>query len=261
MEFGICVLSAVGVRERPDHRYEMVSQLLFGEMFEILEQRNGWYHIRMVYDNYQGWVPVHQAESLSYDEYMALKNHPPMVTGDLLAFMQDQTSHTSFPVSAGCSVYSPSNGQMAIGEKLFQYPGQILDASEPAHEHLADYAMLFLNAPYLWGGRSVFGLDCSGFVQIVFKMAGIKIPRDAAIQAAQGEAIHLVHEARPGDLLFFDNQEGEINHVGILLQEGFIIHAHGKVRIDRIDHNGIYDVDTNKYTHTLRLIKRIPLKT
>lgn len=260
MEFGVCILSAVAVRERPDHRYEMVSQLLFGEMFEILEQRNGWYHIRVIYDSYQGWVPVDQAQPLEYDEYIALKNHPPLVTGDLLSFIQDRTHQTSFPISAGCSVYFPENGNISLGGRVFHYPGQILDTSEPSHEGIPDHAMLFLNTPYLWGGRSVFGLDCSGFAQLVYKMAGIRIPRDAAVQSSQGETVHLVHEARSGDLLFFDNQEGEINHVGILLQEGFIIHAHGKVRIDRIDHNGIFDAEKNKYTHKLRLIKRIPVK-
>lgn len=259
MEFGVCILSAAAVRERPDHRYEMVSQLLFGEMFEILEQRNGWYHIRMIYDNYQGWVPVDQAEKLDYDDYIALKNQPAMVTGDLLAFIQDKTQQTSFPVSAGCSVYFPKEGHISLGGRVFFYPGQIIDASEPSLASIADHAMLFLNTPYLWGGRSVFGLDCSGYTQLVYKMAGIKIPRDSAIQASHGETVHLVHEARPGDLLFFDNQEGEINHVGMLLQEGFIIHAHGKVRIDRIDHNGIFDAEKNKYTHKLRLIRRMPI--
>jgi gamma-D-glutamyl-L-lysine dipeptidyl-peptidase len=259
MEFGVCLLSAAAVRERPDHRYEMVSQLLFGEMFEILEQRNGWYHIRMIYDNYQGWVPVDQAEKLDYDEYIALKNHPPMITGDLLSFIQDKTQQTSFPVSAGCSVYFPDNGNISLGGRVFHYPGQIIDASEPSLANIVDHAMLFLNTPYLWGGRSVFGLDCSGYTQLVYKMAGIKIPRDSAIQASHGETVHLVHEARPGDLLFFDNQEGEINHVGMLLQDGYIIHAHGKVRIDRIDHNGIFDAEKNKYTHKLRLIRRMPV--
>jgi gamma-D-glutamyl-L-lysine dipeptidyl-peptidase len=259
MEFGVCILSAAAVRERPDHRYEMVSQLLFGEMFEILEQRNGWYHIRMIYDNYQGWVPVDQAEKLDYDEYIALKNHPPMITGDLLSFIQDKTQQTSFPVSAGCSVYFPDNGNISLGGRVFYYPGQIIDASEPSLANIVDHAMLFLNTPYLWGGRSVFGLDCSGYTQLVYKMAGIKIPRDSAIQASHGETVHLVHEARPGDLLFFDNQEGEINHVGMLLQDGYIIHAHGKVRIDRIDHNGIFDAEKNKYTHKLRLIRRMPV--
>lgn len=257
MEFGICLLSAVAVRERPEHKFEMVSQLLFGELFEILEQRNGWYHVRIIHDNYQGWVSTDQADKLDFDEYQALRNQPMILTGDLLAFLQDKTHQTSFPVSAGCSVYFPENGQISLVGKVFHYPGQLLEVSEPQPEMVTDHALLFLNTPYLWGGRSVFGMDCSGFVQLAYKMAGIKIPRDAAIQATQGDTVHLIHEAKPGDLLFFDNQEGEINHVGMLLQEGYIIHSHGKVRIDMIDHNGIFNRERNKYTHKLRLIKRI----
>lgn len=257
MEFGVCILSAIAVRERPDHRYEMVSQLLFGELFEILEQRNGWYHIRMIYDNYQGWVSVDQVRKLEYEEYLTLKKHPPMVMGDLLCFIQDRTEKASFPVSAGSSVYFPDEGSISLGGRVFYYPGQIIDATEAAPSLITDYALLFLNTPYLWGGRSVFGMDCSGFVQVACKMAGVKVPRDAAVQATQGETVHLIHEANPGDLLFFDNPEGEINHVGILLQEGYIIHAHGKVRIDMIDHNGIYNKQQNRYTHKLRLIRRI----
>jgi gamma-D-glutamyl-L-lysine dipeptidyl-peptidase len=257
MEFGVCTLSAVAVRERPDHKFEMVSQLLFGELFEILEQRNGWFHIRIIHDSYQGWVSVDQVEPLEFAEYQALRNHPPAVTGDLLAFIQDKTHQTSFPISAGCSVYFPQNGNISLGGKVFHYPGQLLELSEPQPELITDHALLFLNTPYLWGGRSVFGMDCSGFVQLIYKMAGIKIPRDAAIQSTQGESVHLIHETKPGDLLFFDNQEGDINHVGILLQDGYIIHSHGMVRIDLIDHNGIFNKGKNRYTHKLRLIRRI----
>jgi len=257
MEVGICILSIVAVRERPDHRVEMVSQLLFGELIQILEQRNGWYHIRMIYDNYQGWIPINQAEKIEFDEYTALRKQEAMVTGDLISFVHDKKQETSFPVSAGCSIYTAEDGIISFGRHAFSYTGQILKASSPCCDLLPDHAMLFLNTPYLWGGRSAFGLDCSGFVQLVFKMAGIRIPRDAAIQATGGETIHLINEAKPGDLLFFDDQEGQISHVGMLLQEGFIIHAHGKVRIDRVDHNGIFDSGTNKYTHKLRLIKRM----
>ncbi len=257
MEFGVCTLSVVAVRERPDHKFEMVSQLLFGELFEILEQRNGWYHIRIIHDSYQGWVSVDQVETLEFDEYQALKNQPSTVTGDLLSFIQDKTQQTSFPISAGCSVYFPQDGNISLGGRVFHYPGQLLDLSKPQPELITNHALMFLNTPYLWGGRSVFGMDCSGFVQLAYKMGGIKIPRDAAVQANQGETIHLIHETNPGDLLFFDNPEGDINHVGILLQEGYIIHAHGKVRIDMIDHNGIYSKEKNRYTHKLRLMRRI----
>jgi gamma-D-glutamyl-L-lysine dipeptidyl-peptidase len=257
MEFGVCTLSVVAVRERPDHKFEMVSQLLFGELFEILEQRNGWYHIRIIHDSYQGWVSVDQVEALEFDEYQALKNQPSTVTGDLLSFIQDKTQQTSFPISAGCSVYFPQNGNISLGGKVFHYPGQLLDLTNPQHELITNHALMFLHTPYLWGGRSAFGMDCSGLVQLAYKMGGFKIPRDAAVQATQGETVHLIHETIPGDLLFFDNQEGDINHVGILLQEGYIIHAHGKVRIDMIDHNGIFCKEKNRYTHKLRLIRRI----
>lgn len=257
MEFGVCILSAAALRERPDHRYEMVSQLLFGELFEVLEQRNGWYHIRMTYDNYQGWVNMDQVTILDYDEYMLLKNQPSAVAGDLIAFIHDKTRQISFPISAGSSLYFPENGNISLAGRVYHYPGQIIETSPPSMEHIIDHAMMFLNTNYLWGGRSFFGTDCSGFMQLVYKLCGIKIPRDASVQSTQGEIVHLIHEARQGDLLFFDNAEGEINHVGMLLQDGYIIHAHGSVRIDRIDHNGIFNAEKNKYTHKLRLIKRI----
>ena len=260
MEFGICLLGAVGVRERPDHRFEMVSQLLFGEMFEMLELRNGWYHIRMIHDSYQGWIPVNQAEPLEFEEYVALRNQPAMVTTELVSFIRNKEEQTSFPISAGCSVYPGIRGDIRLGSQVFRYDGQLINTAEPSLNNVTDYAMLFLNTPYLWGGRSYCGMDCSGFVQVVYKMAGIRIPRDTTIQASHGETIHLINETETGDLLFFDNQDGEINHVGILLQEGFIIHAHGKVRIDRIDHNGIFDARLKRYTHQLRLMKRMPLK-
>ncbi len=122
---------------------------------------------------------------------------------------------------------------------------------------IIEFSKSYLNAPYLWGGKSPFGIDCSGFVQVVFKMNGIHLSRDASQQANAGENVSLLDEARPGDLLFFDNDEGDIIHVGILMEDKKIIHASGKVRIDVIDHQGIYNNDIKKYTHKLRLIKRI----
>ena len=101
------------------------------------------------------------------------------------------------------------------------------------------------------------GLDCSGFTQAVFRLNGISLPRDASQQSGIGQVINLVTEALPGDLAFFDNDEGMITHVGLILDSTSIIHASGKVRIDALDHQGIYNVETNKYSHRLRLIRRI----
>ena len=118
-------------------------------------------------------------------------------------------------------------------------------------------AFLFLNTPYLWGGKTPFGIDCSGFTQLVYKLCGHTLLRDAKDQATQGEVLSFIEESEPGDLAFFDNEEGVITHVGIIMQDYFIIHASGKVRIDVLDHSGIYNTDTKKHTHKLRVIKRI----
>jgi len=117
-------------------------------------------------------------------------------------------------------------------------------------------AFAYLDVPYIWGGKSKFGIDCSGFCQQVYKAFGIRLPRDAYQQAALGEVVGFLQEVQCGDLAFFDNEEGKITHVGMMLSSQEIIHASGKVRIDKIDNQGIINVDTGARTHRLRIIKR-----
>ena len=124
-------------------------------------------------------------------------------------------------------------------------------------DDLVKTAFLYLNAPYLWGGKTPFGIDCSGFTQMVYKLNGYKLLRDVSQQATQGEALSFIEESQPGDLAFFDNSEGEIVHVGIIMKDNYIIHAYGKVRIDRLDQSGIYNTEARKHTHKLRVIKKI----
>ena len=126
-----------------------------------------------------------------------------------------------------------------------------------AKENLISTALLYLNTPYLWGGKTPFGIDCSGFTQMVYKLNGYALKRDASQQVDQGEALSFIEESEPGDLAFFDNTEGEITHVGIIMKDNYIIHAHGKVRIDRLDHTGLFNMQSNTHTHDLRVIKRI----
>ena len=137
-----------------------------------------------------------------------------------------------------------------------RFEGKELNETNPKSK-LVSTALHYLNSPYLWGGKSPFGIDCSGFVQCVYQLHGIQLPRDAYLQAAHGETLGFIDESEPGDLAFFDNNEGKITHVGIIMPDYHIIHAFGQVRIDRLDQTGIFNSLQNTHTHKLRVIKKI----
>ena len=158
------------------------------------------------------------------------------------------------PILLGCSLSFLNHTE--INTSNFNFEGTKISGVK-AKENILNAAFMYLHAPYLWGGKTPFGIDCSGFTQMVYKLNGYKLPRDASQQALQGEALSFIEESEPGDLAFFDNEEGSIIHVGIIMENNYIIHASGKVRIDRLDHLGIYNPETNKHTHKLRVIKKI----
>lgn len=261
MKFGICLLSVVPVRSGPNDKDEMVTQLLFGDLVVVNSNRNNWFNIRIVYDNYEGWIDEKQIQEIDEDEFNRLKNIEPEYITDLVEVVQNSANKELIPVLMGSSIRKIESGKIEIAGTDFIFTGNTAGSKQtsekPIVSSVIEFGKSYLNAPYLWGGKSPFGIDCSGFVQIVFKMNDIHLSRDASQQAKAGENISLLDEARSGDLLFFDNDEGDIIHVGILLEDKKIIHASGKVRIDMIDHQGIYNADQKKYTHKLRLIKRI----
>ncbi|MEZ5196223.1 MAG: C40 family peptidase [Bacteroidales bacterium] len=258
MDFGICLLSVVPIRREPSDTSEMVTQLLFGELVVVNSRKGNWISIRKVYDNYEGWMDEKQIKYLDNDEFRELSSITAQFTMDLAEVVQDITNNRFIPVLIGSSIRRADNNRFRVAETEFKFSGQLTLPDQKFYVNsLLENALIFLNAPYLWGGLTPFGTDCSGFTQTVFKISGIKLLRDAAQQATQGETISLIDEAQAGDLAFFDNPEGTITHVGILFDKDNIIHASGKVRIDTIDHLGIHNRDIKRYTHKLRLIKRI----
>lgn len=257
MKFGACLLSVVPVRSEPSDKAEMTTQLLFGDLVVVNESWNNWLKIRIIYDNYEGWIDHKQVVEISSDEFLKLSKAPSQFTKDLVEVLQGEAGKL-IPVLFGSTVSNLTSNGFQIGEQHFLFEGQLSQpAVIPSINSIIEDAMLLLNAPYLWGGKTPFGIDCSGFTQTVFKVNGVELLRDAAQQASQGEAIGLVDEAEPGDLAFFDNEEEKIVHVGIIFEKYKIIHASGKVRIDMIDHQGIFNKDLQKYSHKLRLIKRL----
>jgi gamma-D-glutamyl-L-lysine dipeptidyl-peptidase len=251
--FGICNLSIVPLRFEPSDRSEQVSQILFGEHFTILEKTEKWTKIEAAYDNYIGWIDNKQFIEIEESQFLYLEQSPIVLSSDLIEYISTP-NNMLIPIPLGGSLSFLENEN--INTLNYSFDG-IKTCGVKSKNNLIKTAFMYLNTPYLWGGKSPFGIDCSGFTQMVYKLNGYKLLRDASQQATQGEALSFIEESEPGDLAFFDNEEGNITHVGIMMEDNYIIHASGKVRIDRLDHLGIYNVDNGRHTHKLRVIKKI----
>ncbi len=251
--FAICNLAIIPLRAESSDRSEIVSQILFGEHFEILEKSNQWFKVRLHYDNYEGWIDSKQCQIISEKNYQDLSNEAIILNADLVEYVTNPKSILlAIPLGASISFLTHND----INKDGFEFEGLKAVGIKPKSS-LVQTAFMYLNAPYLWGGKTPFGIDCSGFTQMVYKLCGYKLLRDASQQATQGDALSFIEESEAGDLAFFDNDEGKIIHVGIIMENNYIIHASGKVRIDRLDHLGIYNAEQNRHTHRLRVIKKI----
>jgi cell wall-associated NlpC family hydrolase len=255
--YQVCRVAIAPLRKEPSDRSEIVSQLLFGDRVEVLEKTDKWCLIVTKHDNYHGWMDPKQLEKISKIQYLDDEGHKYFsalqVTTSLIA--EDRSTYYLNP---GSTMPYYNNGFCYLGDKKFE----VLNAPTQApvlsnEEEILKCAKFYENAPYLWGGRSLFGIDCSGFVQMVYKLNGIQLKRDASQQAEDGTLVAFLAEAKLGDLAFFDNENGNITHVGLMLNNHQIIHASGKVRIDPIDDQGIYNAELGRYTHKLRIIKRV----
>ena len=251
----ICTLSICPIRKKADEASEMISQIIFGEQVDVLDQEGSWLFIKSRMDGYEGWV----------DEKLLSKTNFPY---------DDKSSNLYYCLDPSAAVMAGDDSRMVTfgaimpdfdgisfklnGEK-FTFSGSAARVDDLVLSEALVHKMCrkYLNAPYLWGGKTPFGVDCSGFVQTVYRVLGVKLPRDAKDQAHIGMTIDFFSESMIGDLAYFTKASNRISHVGIILEDDRIIHASGKVRIDRLDHIGIYNEETEKYTHNLRIIKRV----
>ncbi|MCV6629430.1 MAG: C40 family peptidase [Flavobacteriaceae bacterium] len=252
MQYGICNLGIVAIRSFPSQESELGSQLLYGDHFKILEQRKYWSRIRVEFDGFEGWVSKDQYLEIDEKQFLEIKNcakEDRLYSANLVDYIHER-NNALLPVCIGSIV-----ANARVCDHFFE--GETKQCLLDDRKELINTALHYLNAPYLWGGKTPFGIDASGFTQMIYKMHGVNLQREVAQQSQQGEPLSFIEECEAGDLAFFDDKEGNIIHVGIIMENNYIIHAHGKVRIDRIDHTGIFNVDIKRYSHQLRVIKKI----
>jgi gamma-D-glutamyl-L-lysine dipeptidyl-peptidase len=257
-KYGICVLSIVPVRAEPSDKSELSTQLLFGDAYVVIEESDNkkWLKIRQIFDEYEGWIDAiqHHEVTQNYFEAFVMSAHP-VLTEDV-AWL-DNGKKTVLATLGSQLPFLQAN-KCKIGSELFQYEGFLQQVSDNLDEETIKFvALRFLNVPYLWGGKTLFGIDCSGYTQQVYKILGYHLKRDAYQQAEHGELIRDLKETKIGDLAFFKNDSGKISHVGMMLEKDRLIHSHGFVRVDVIDEKGIFNANSKKYSHNLAFIKRI----
>lgn len=247
MAYGICALSVLPLREAAQHNSPLISEVLYGEIFKISISKKSWSKVQLL-DNTEGWLENNQFQRISEDTYELLYKRKTQISTDLVEFIY-KDNKILFPIPIGSAVQHCS----FLGHT---YEGEV-SAGQAEKQKVAETALIFLNSPFRNGGKTPFGIDAGGFVQVVYNLCGFSLPRTAISQSVVGVPMSFIEETEPGDLAFFDNNEGEIIHVGIILKNNHIIHACGTVRIDRIDQSGIFNAEKRKHTHMLRLLKSV----
>jgi gamma-D-glutamyl-L-lysine dipeptidyl-peptidase len=260
--FGINVNSVLPMRSEPREQSEMCSQLLFGETFEITDETENWYFVYATGDNYSGWVDKKMTLLISDSEMAELLKDERAIVNKPIASCFIRTQNENIILSGGSVLhnYNAEKESFSINNTTYHIAKELVNMgyNRPiTGDELLTAAFMYLNTPYLWGGKNALGMDCSGFVQVVFRICGKLLPRDCSEQVEIGRHISFLQEAQSGDIAFFENKEGAITHVGILINNTHVVHASGRVKIEAIDNEGIISETTGNYTHRLRVIKRV----
>ncbi len=255
--YGVCRLSLVSIRQSPEEQAPVITQLLFGDHYEVLNatDQKGWIYIRIHFDGTLGWLSADQHHGIT-QEYFDQINHANFkITTDLTCSLLFKKSPSTILLG---SIVPISNSELFKIEEQFAFNGEAKSLGQKREvEFLKSIALKYLNAPFLAGGKSPFGIDASGLIQIVFKISGFLLPRQLDRQIAEGKKVEKLEDALPGDVAFFHDHSKKQLHAGIILDDQKIIHADGRVRIDHLLEDGILRVDSKIYTHSLLEIRRI----
>lgn len=278
VEYVVANATVTPVRENPSEAAEQATQLLFGEVCEVIERRPSWIKVRNILDGQVGWVSSSMLTRTDSHSSLSVPRYPQtdsraVITAPM-AYATPMDGGTALLLTLGTRLPNYDNGVFEVLGKQYRIDPSCVSIGAAAlqegadnpqrndmHSAIVAIAQSLLNTPYLWGGKNVMGLDCSGFTQVVYAAMGINLLRNAREQITQGELVPSLAEVQPGDLAFFDHQDRDpkatrITHVGLLLSPTEIIHCSGgRVHIDRIDANGIY-LPSGTMTHHLVQIKR-----
>lgn len=254
--YGITLLSVVSLYHEPSGESPLQVQLLCGAHFRIRERRAQFSRVELYEPSLQGWIRTNQYTTVEEDFFQEhCLNKEKVYSNDLIGHGIMPQNGQLVPLLMGSRVDF-------LQELGLRYEGETIAACAPMdslekRQQLVESALTFVKAPEFIGGRTPFGIDAPGLVQLIYRMYGHSLPFEVREQAQQGEALSFLEESRPGDLAFCQEKDGEISHVGILLGNNYILHTHGQVRVDRIDHTGIFDVQRRRYSHHLRVIKSL----
>jgi gamma-D-glutamyl-L-lysine dipeptidyl-peptidase len=257
MAYAICKLSIIPIRSSANNSSDMITQLLFGETAEIIEIKNKhWFKIKSAYDGIVGWASPKQFESITKNDFDAINLKSSIVLEYWHPAISDERQ---FYITIGAQLPDFDGLKFNVNGSQYLFSGQAITKSDriKSGAFALKLANRFLNTPFLSGGRSALGIDSGGLVQMIYKIIGIKLPRNPDEQVYQGKLIHFIEEAKDGDLFFFENSRSTINHVGIYSEDKKIIHPDGYVKSDLVDHFGIFDKTLGRYTYKLRVIKRL----
>ena len=261
----------IPVRSEAREAAEQTTQILFGETFDILEQKPRWNRVKLHLDGQEGWIDAKMCTPMSAEEFKAYAAayRNSAVVAMPLAYAVSENNGQTIPLTAGTRLAGyqekKDDAQRIVSARFevlgvgFRIDPSMVYANTPDlnEQNLLQTVRFFLNIPYLWGGRNTLGMDCSGFTQIVMSLFGKTLKRNASEQAQQGRTISDLSKVHAGDLVFFDHEDGKISHVGIAIDSERVIHCSGRVKVEKLDSNGIFSAEKGGYTHHLVAIKRI----